>query len=108
MINKALIEIPPKFANHSPINPHDRAKMGGTEGWHGTAGLAADVRYYGDWMRERAWKKTAHLYPKGPNGETVIAWLWARTVKSPNPAVNVHVPLVRSVELSKTIGKKSG
>src|SRR5258706_6690253 len=45
MINKALIEIPPKFANRPPVNPRDRAKMGGSEGWKGAAGLAADVRY---------------------------------------------------------------
>ncbi len=107
MINKALIEIPPKFANRPPVNPRDRAKMGGDEGWKGAAGLAADVRYYGEWMRDRVQERIGHLYPKAPNGETVIAWIWARTVKSPNPAVNVHVPLVRSFELSKKQGHRA-
>jgi putative DNA methylase len=98
MINKAQIEIPPRFANMPPVNPRDR-EMGG-EGWHGAPG-AADVRYYGEWMRDRAWERIGHLYPKGPNGETVIAWLWARTVKCPNPACAAQMPLVRSFELSK-------
>ncbi len=71
-----------------------------TSTWKGAAGLAADVRYYGEWMRERAFERIGHLYPKH-NGETVIAWLWARTVISPNPAVNAPVPLVRSFILSK-------
>ena len=106
MINKAMIEIPPRFAGEKPVNPRDR--KGGTGGeakWRGAAGLAADVRYYGEWMRERAFKKIGHLYPQY-NGETVIAWLWARTVISPNPAVNAPVPLVRSFALSKKKGRE--
>jgi putative DNA methylase len=110
MINKAQIEIPPRFANQPPVNPRDREKMFGKGGkadttWKGAAGLAADVRYYGEWMRERAWERIGHLYPTY-NGETVIAWLWARTVKSPNPAVTAEVPLVRSFILSKKAGKE--
>ena len=73
--------------------------------WRGAAGLAADVRYYGEWMRERAYERIGHLYPKH-NGETVIAWLWARTVLSPNPAVNAPVPLVSSFVLSKKRGRE--
>ena len=53
MINKALIEIPPKFANRPPVNPDDREKLGGGASWKGAAGLAADVRYYGEWPRRR-------------------------------------------------------
>ncbi|MCB9452416.1 MAG: DUF1156 domain-containing protein [Anaerolineaceae bacterium] len=105
MINKAQIEIPPRFANMPPVNPRDRAKMGSSEGWKGAAGLAADIRYYGEWMREKAWERIGHLYPTH-NGETVIAWIWARTVKSPNPAVNAHVPLVRSFILTKKKGRE--
>ena len=95
MINKAMIEIPPRFADMPPVNPRDRESHRGTETqrkkpadatWKGAAGLAADVRYYGEWMRERAFERIGHLYPKH-NGETVIAWLWARTVTCPNPAV---------------------
>src|SRR5258708_30870681 len=103
MINKAQIEIPPRFANMPPVNPRDRERMSSSEGWKGAAGLAADIRYYGEWMRDKAWERIGHLYPKH-NGETVIAWIWARTVKSPNPAVDAHVPLVRSFELSKKKG----
>ena len=105
MINKAQIEIPPRFADCPPVNPRDRQRMNSGEGWKGAAGLAADVRYYGEWMREKAWERIGHLYPKH-NGETVIAWLWARTVKSPNPAIDVYVPLVRSFELSKKKGRR--
>ncbi len=106
MINKAQIEIPPRFANMPPVNPRDRENDSASgQGWKGAAGLAADVRYYGEWMREKAFEKIGHLYPTH-NGETVIAWLWARTVKSPNPAVNAHVPLIKSFILSKKKGRE--
>ena len=105
MINKALIEIPPKFANMPPVNPRDREGTAGSAGWKGAAGLAADVRYYGEWMRDRAWERIGHLYPDY-NGETVIVWLWTRTVKSPNPAVDVYVPLARNFWLEKNKGRK--
>ena len=95
LINKALIEIPPRFADRSPVNPRDREGTGQGGTWKGAAGLAADVRYYGEWMRDRAWERIGHLYPTC-NGETVIAWLWARTVQSANPAVTAHVPLIKS------------
>jgi putative DNA methylase len=104
MINKAQIEIPPRFANMPPVNPRDREQIG-KDTWRGAAGLAADIRYYGKWMREKAWERIGHLYPTH-NGETVVAWLWARAVKSPNPAVNAHVPLVRSFILSKKKGSE--
>src|SRR5687767_2332859 len=86
LITKALIEIPPKFANMPPVNPEDRARGMGAQ-WKGAAGLAADVRYYGKWMRDEAERRIGHLYPKAklPDGgeATVIAWLWARTVTCP-------------------------
>ncbi|MBZ0098787.1 MAG: hypothetical protein K8F30_06865, partial [Taibaiella sp.] len=106
MINKAQIEIPPRFANMPPINPRDRQKMAGSEGWKGTAGLAADVRYYGEWMREKAWNSIGHLYPK-INGETVIAWFWARTVKCPNPTCGAIMPLASTFEMSTKKGKRA-
>ncbi|HPZ08923.1 MAG TPA: DUF1156 domain-containing protein [Candidatus Eremiobacteraeota bacterium] len=100
MITKALIEIPPRFAGKPPVNPEVRGKMFNKTEWPGASGLAEDVKYYGQWMKKEAEKKIGHLYPKGPNGETVIAWLWARTVKCPNPACGAEMPLVRSFELS--------
>jgi len=104
MINKAMIEIPPRFANQLPVNPTDREKIGRGGVRKGVAGLAADVRYYGQWMLDRAWERIGHLYPTH-NGETVIAWLWARTVKCPNPACGAQMPLVSSFELSKKKAK---
>ncbi len=106
MINKAQIEIPPRFANMPPVNPRDRQRMSSGEGWKGATGLAADVRYYGEWMRDKAWERIGHLYPTH-NGETVIAWLWARTVKFPNPACGAQMSLVSSFELSKKKGKQA-
>lgn len=100
MINKAQIEIPSRFADRPPVNPRDRARIGSDSGWTGAKGLAADVRYYGEWMRDRASERIGHLYPK-LNNETVIAWLWARTVKCPNPVCGAQMPLVSSFELSK-------
>jgi putative DNA methylase len=127
LINKAMIEIPPKFADKPPVNPVARAELARGGRWHGTGaqGLAEDVRYYGQWMRDEAEKRIGHLYPKieitadvateRPDlksyvGQklTVIAWLWARTVKSPNPAfANVDVPLASTFMLSTKAGKES-
>lgn len=126
LITKALIEIPPKFANFPPVNPNYRKNSLKTKTWYGVQGLAEDVRYYGQWMREQAFKRIGHLYPKvnlpsspspfsqngrGDGGEgkeaTVIAWLWARTVKCPNPACGCQMPLVRSFELSSKKGKEA-
>lgn len=110
MINKAMIEIPPKFQGLPPVNPEARAKLGSELAWKGSTGLAEDVRYYGEWMKEEAFKRIGHLYPKAklPNGTdaTVIAWIWARTVKCPNPACGCEMPLVNSFSLSKKKGNE--
>ena len=128
LINKAMIEIPPKFAGQLPVNPDWQAKSEEQKTlttWKGTQGLAEDVRYYGQWMRDEAEKRIGHLYPKieitekmaqeRPDLEqymsrklTVIAWLWARTVKSPNPAfADVDVPLASTFMLSTKKGKEA-
>lgn len=141
LINKAMIEIPPKFAGKPPVNPEYQSLSPGGRGqgegeasrqkhlvareWKGAQGLAEDVRYYGKWMRDKAEKRIGHLYPKvevtaemakgrpdlkpyvGKN-VTVIAFLWARTVKSPNPAFSkVDVPLVSTFMLSTKPGKEA-
>jgi putative DNA methylase len=126
LINKAMIEIPPKFAGRPPVNPEAREKkdLVGHQ-WKGAEGLANDVRYYGQWMRDEAEKRIGHLYPNvavtaemakerpdlkplvGQN-LTVITWLWARTVRSPNPAfANVNVPLASTYMLSAKAGKEA-
>ena len=125
LINKAMIEIPPKFAGKPPVNPKVRADAMSESGWQGAQGLAEDVRYYGQWMRDEAEKRIGHLYPKvkvtaemvteRPDLKlyhdqelTVIAWLWARTVKSPNPAyAKIDVPLVTTFMLSTKDGKEA-
>ena len=124
LINKALIEIPPKFAGMPPVNPESR-KTAGMRTWKGAQGLAEDVRYYGHWMRDEAYRRIGHLYPpvkvtedmardrpdlKPYTGQQlkVIAWLWARTVVSPNPACGgAHVPLISSFWLSKKTSKEA-
>jgi len=126
LINKAMIEIPPRFAGKRPVNPEARAKKELIERqWKGAQGLAEDVRYYGQWMRDEAEKRIGHLYPKVEITQemarerpdlapyvgrklTVIAWLWARTVKSPNPAfANIDVPLASTFMLSTKSGKEA-
>ena len=130
LINKAMIEIPPKFAGKPPVNPETRKdKNLFVREWKGAQGLAEDVRYYGQWMRDEAEKRIGTLYPKidvtaemAQNKEnprpdlkpyvgqslTVIAWLWARTVKSPNPAfAQVDVPLASTFMLSTKAGKEA-
>ncbi len=129
LINKAMIEIPPKFAGQPPVHPKT-LKVSETfrvfeEEWRGAQGLAEDVRYYGQWMRDEAEKRIGHLYPKievtaemaqeRPDlkqyvGQklAVIAWLWARTVKSPNPAfAQIDVPLATTFMLSTNRGKET-
>ena len=109
MINKAMIEIPPKFAGQPPVNPDSKKSKNTT--WTGAQGLSEDVRYYGEWMKQEAYKRIGHLYPKvkDENGQehTVIAWIWARTVKCPNPACGCEMPLANSFELSKKKGKEA-
>ena len=111
MINKAMIEIPPKFAGQPPVNPEAQRNKLTEDDWSGTRGLAEDVRYYGEWMRAKAFEKIGHLYPKVKDADgkehTVIAWLWARTVKCPNPACGCEMPLASSFELSKKKGKEA-
>lgn len=114
MINKAMIEIPPRFAGQSPVNPDARTKLGSDRSWSGAKGLAEDVRYYGEWMKQEAFRCIGHLYPKvhippeqGGGEATVIAWKWARTVKCPNPACGCEMPLASSFVLSKKKGKEA-
>ena len=114
MINKAMIEIPPRFAGQSPVNPDARTKLGSDRSWSGAKGLAEDVRYYGEWMKQEAFRRIGHLYPKvhippeqGGGEATVIAWKWARTVKCPNPACGCEMPLASSFVLSKKKGKEA-
>lgn len=114
MINKAMIEIPPRFSGKPPVNPDARRALNNTTGGVGAQGLAEDVRYYGKWMKEKAYEKIGHLYPKvqlppeeGGGEATVIAWIWARTVKCPNPACEAEAPLIHSFALSKKKGKEA-
>ena len=106
LINKAMIEIPPRFAGMPPVHP-DIDKTLTT--WERAQGLAADVEAYGRWMRDEAQRRIGHLYPHatGPDGEkfTPIAWIWARTVESPDPSWSGHVPLVASWTLAKRPGR---
>ncbi len=126
-INKAMIEIPPRFAGRAPVGPRMPGDKQGklSEDWSGAKGLAEDVRRYGAWMRAEAEKRIGHLYPqveitaeivkerpdlKPLLGQklTIIAWLWARTVKSPNPAFShADVPLASTFVLSSKTGKES-
>jgi putative DNA methylase len=129
LINKAMIEIPPKFAGKAPVGPiipeGEQGDQRGKHDWTGAQGLAEDVRRYGHWMRKEAEKRIGHLYPKVKITKemvdersdlapylgrelTVIAWIWARTVKSPNPAFShVDVPLASTFMLSTKKGKEA-
>ena len=121
LVSKATCEIPPKFAGRAPVHPD----VDDTGGWSGASGLAEDIRRYGKWMRDEAESRIQHLYPKVQVTEpmastrddlrpyvghdlTVIAWLWARTVASPDPMMRgAQVPLVRSFVLSSKVGKEA-
>jgi putative DNA methylase len=109
LINKALIEIPPKFRDQPPVHP--KLIDSRTVPWKGAEGIAADVRAYAQWMRNQAEERIGKHYPKAtlPDGTdaTVIAWIWARTVRCPNPACGIDMPLVRSWWLGKKKGKEA-
>lgn len=105
LITKALIEIPSRVRGRRPANPDSaglETEASGT--WSGVAGLAADIRWYGEWMRKQARGRIGHLYPPArlPNGEKaqINAWLWARTVPCPNPACGIEMPLMNTFVLS--------
>ncbi len=106
LIQRAMLEIPARFSGMAPVNPTAEV---GLATWSGAQGLAADVGAYADWMRTEAKRRIGHLYPDaiGEDGkpETPIAWIWARTVKSPDPSWRGHVPLVKSWVLRKKRGK---
>jgi putative DNA methylase len=109
LINKALIEIPPKFAGRPPVFPGlADSRIGG---WEGATGLGADVRAYGEWMRDEAQRRVGGHYPQATLDDgteaIVIAWIWARTVTCPNPACGIEMPLVRSWWLGKKKGKEA-
>ena len=109
MIGKAMIEIPAKFKDMAPIHPDIKERSF----YRNAEGLAEDVKHYGKWMRDRAVERIRHLYPKvdiprelGGGEATVIAWIWTRTVPSPDPAfADVQVPIASSFLLSSKTGK---
>lgn len=111
MIGKAMIEIPPKFKDQHPIHPEGKERSF----YRNAEGLAEDVKYYGEWLREQAFKRIGYLYPPvdlpkeyGGGKATVVAWIWARTVPSPDPSLNgLRVPLARSFVLSKKKGQRA-
>jgi putative DNA methylase len=109
LITRALVELPARFAGRPPVHPGGAAALGS---WEGARGLAEDVRYYGRWMREQAERRLGRLYPKvtlppehGGGEATVLAWIWVRTVRSPNPAWGGPMPLARSFALSTRNGR---
>ncbi|MEX1663530.1 DUF1156 domain-containing protein [Thioclava sp. 15-R06ZXC-3] len=111
MIGKAMIEIPPKFKDMEPIHPGPKER----NHYRNAEGLAEDVKYYGAWMREKAWERIGHLYPQvdlpkeyGGGKANVIAWIWARTVPSPDPAFSdVRVPVTSSFTLGTKPGREA-
>lgn len=114
LINKALIEIPPKFAGQPPVFPGAADTQ--LSSWPRATGLAEDVRQYGAWMREQAKERIGHLYPDATivdaktgksSTATTIAWIWARTVTCPNPACGIEIPLARSWWLGRKHGKEA-
>ena len=114
VITKAIIEIPPRFAGQPPVNSEAQNALLRSQTWKGATGLAEDVHYYGKRLCHEAEKRIGHLYPKvqlpkkyGGSAATVIAWLWARTVKCPNPACGTRMPLVKSFWLSKKQGNQA-
>ena len=107
LISKAATELIPRFLNQPPINPQSTSETLSSADWSGAKGLAEDVRYYAQWIQKSAQENLRHLYPQvclpkeyGSINTTVIAWIWTRTVKCPNPGCGAMMPLVRSFRLA--------
>lgn len=114
LINKALVEIPPRFAGRPPVFPGAAAATLGP--WPRATGLSEDVRRYGAWVRERARQRIGHLYPDATvvdrttgrvSAATTVGWIWARTVTCPNPACGIEMPLVSTWWISKKRGREA-
>ncbi len=110
MIGKAMVEIPPRFKEYEPVHLGGKAR----NHYRNAEGLAEDVKFYGEWIRERAFERVGHLYPEvelsddyGGGKTKVIAWIWARTVPSPDPAfAGVDVPIASNFLLSSKKSKE--
>jgi putative DNA methylase len=108
LLNKCNLEIAPRWRDCPPVNPVDRERIGGADAWRGNDGLASDIKYYASAVRAKALAAIGSLYPKvalptenGGGSADVIAWIWSRTVASPNPAAKgIHVPLASTFVLS--------
>jgi putative DNA methylase len=111
LLNKCNLELAPPWINHAPINPEERRQIGGASAWRGTDGLAADIRYFGRIVHERTLARIGRLYPRArvsKGSAAVIAWIWTRTVASPNPAARgAHVPLMSTFWLSTKKGAEA-
>ncbi len=111
MIGKTMIEIPPNFKDMPPIHPGIKERSF----YRNAEGLAEDILYYAGRLRDRAWERIGHLYPTvtleardGGGEETVLAWIWTRTVRSPNPAMGgALISLVSSYWLCKKPKRKA-
>jgi len=95
IIQRAVLEYPPTFGQRPPVHPQTNVLVRHDK-WHGSEGLSEDIRWYGDWIQRQAGRKLAPSFPSGPDGQEAIAWLWARTVKCPNPACGAYTPMIRS------------
>lgn len=109
LISKALIEIPPQFRDQAPVFPGLASSE--IRSWRRAEGLAADVRAYGNWIRNEALTRIGHMYPSIDTDDgsklPAIAWIWARTVRCSNPACGIMTPLVKSLWLSKKSGREA-
>ena len=110
LIGKALLELPQDYRGKKPLHPGVKLK----NHYKNFDGLAEDIIYFARKLRERTWKSIGHLYPKiqlesqnGKRDATVLAWIWVRTVESPDPAMKgSRIPLVASYWLCKKPKKK--
>lgn len=100
VITKATAEIPSLFANRMPVHPVAETKQ-----FYGMDGLAEDIRYYGQWVRDEAAKRLKSSYPKVRIGNKYYApnaWIWTRNIECPNPACKCRIPLANSYTLSQS------
>jgi adenine-specific DNA methylase len=92
LILKATLEYPQKFGKGKTTVKTELCSVSNP--------LIEDVKKWGQWVLEEAWKEIGKFYPSY-NGNNLVCYLWARTVKCQNPSCGVEIPLMRQFWLSK-------
>lgn len=116
LITRTVTQILPKIWDGQPLHPAavgDRARLARNERQltfpaaeqsraplRGYAGIVQDVNHYAAQIQDRVLRRLSKNY-RSQDGENVVAWLWARTARCPNPSCGIDTVLTTSWWLAK-------